>query len=105
VFDRCRSVADVLSYVAEAAPTRDTKLFDIQRRVRGDHARAIRVVRALRNDRAHADDATCEETRRLVADFRRLDNHQQSSVIKMAASDIGYYTQFAALPRFVEALL
>lgn len=104
-FDQCRTVADFLYKTAESTSVRFVTLRDLEVRLKGDEARNVALVRALRHDRAHGDDAKYENTRQLVEEFRQMTPERQRGIVIAVAAQVSRTSKFPSLEPMVRKFL
>ena len=104
-FDRCRAVSDFVYKTAESCPNRSARLKSLAARSGGDDAKAIEYVLALRHDRAHGDDEMFADTKKVVDQFRSLEQQSQRRFVLLAASRLGRASQFQSLESLSVLLL
>jgi len=94
-----------LNKIAEACPARRVRLKYIAAAPTDADARAVCLVLALRHDKSHGEDARFEETRQLVAEFRRLGAQQQRKVVTDVAERVSRECKFPSASALVQSLL
>jgi hypothetical protein len=100
--DRFRSIAEFLNRTVESCPAPPMSLNTLQARLQGQDAAAIEMVRALRNDRTHGEQAKNEQTRRGVESFKQLSPAEQAQVFRRAIAAVSRACSVTSLKPLLE---
>ena len=100
--DRFRSIAEFLNRTVESCPAPRMSLNTLQARLQGQDAAAIEMIRALRNDRTHGEQAKNDQTRRGVDAFKQLSPVDQAQVFRRAIAVISRACNVTSLKPLLE---
>jgi serine/threonine protein kinase len=101
-FDRYRSIAEFLNRTVESCRAPRMSLNTLLNRHQGKDAAAIEAIRALRNDRAHGEQAKNEQTRRGVDAFRQSSPQEQAQIFRRAINIISKACNVTSLKPLLE---
>ncbi len=101
-FDRFRAIAEFLNRTVESCPAPRMTLNTLQVRLPSTDAAAIEMVRGLRNDRTHGDQAKNDHTKRAVEAFKQLSQTEQTEVFRRAIASISRACRIASLMPLLE---